>query len=107
MAGRPKGLPKTGGRAKGTPNKRTLARQSKMALSGLTPLEFMLRVLRNPKATMEERMWAADKAAPYMHPKLASVEHSGPAGNPIKVQVESARDTLHSKIARLASIGGS
>lgn len=79
---------KTGGRKKGTPNKTTEARVAKAAeivASGLTPLEFMLGVMRDPNATPGERMDAAKSAAPYVHPKLAAIEHTGKDGGPMQV----------------------
>lgn len=72
-----KGEAKRGGRKKGTPNKATLKREAEIAESGLTPLDYMLTMLRDVNAKMEDRMWAAEKAAPYVHPKLASVNHTG------------------------------
>ena len=42
-----------------------------------TPLEFMLSVLRDPEASLADRKWAAEKAAPYLHPRLQTVEHGG------------------------------
>jgi hypothetical protein len=42
--GRPKGLPKTGGRKKGSIDK--LKREAEIAASGLTPLEYMLGIVR-------------------------------------------------------------
>lgn len=62
------------GRKPGTPNKATAERQKEVEASGLTPLEYMLSVLRDEGQTMENRCWAAEKAAPYVHPRLASVE---------------------------------
>lgn len=57
---------------------------------GLTPLEYMLKVMRTePDPTLEPRelasaivmrFEAAKAAAPYIHPRLAAVEHSGPEG---------------------------
>ena len=41
------GTPKTGGRKKSTPNKITAAREADIAASGLTPLEYMLKILRD------------------------------------------------------------
>jgi hypothetical protein len=67
---------KTGGRRKGTPNKATAARQAEFAASGLTPLDFMLRVMRDEQADTATRLDAAVKAAPYVHPKLAAIDHS-------------------------------
>ena len=38
---------KTGGRQKGTRNKLTAQREAEIAASGLTPLDYMLRILRD------------------------------------------------------------
>lgn len=43
----------------------------------LSPLDYMLQVLRDPEASPAERKWAAEKAAPYLHPRLQTVEHGG------------------------------
>lgn len=55
------------------------------AKEGLMPLEYMLSVLRDESADAKDRMWAAEKAAPYVHAKLASVEHKGDGGGPLQV----------------------
>lgn len=60
-----------GGRQKGTPNKRTLAEREAIKASGLMPLDFMLDMLRNENQPIERRMWAADKAAPFLHRRLS------------------------------------
>jgi hypothetical protein len=75
---------KTGGRQKGTPNRATARREKEIARSGTTPLEYMLKVMRNPKASNDRRDDMAKAAAPYVHPKLASMQHSGPKGGPIQ-----------------------
>lgn len=84
MAGRPKGLPKTGGRQRGSRNKATAKREREIAKSGVTPLEYMLKVMRNPKADDSRRDDMAKAAAPYVHPKLASMQHTGRNGGPIQ-----------------------
>lgn len=81
---------KTGGRQKGTPNKASAALASDIAASGLTPLDYMLDVLRDENADPKDRMWAAEKAAPYVHPKLATIEHSGKGGGPFQIVISSA-----------------
>ena len=43
----------------------------------MLPLDYMLQVLRDPEASPAERKWAAEKAAPYIHPRRQTVEHSG------------------------------
>jgi hypothetical protein len=74
------GLPKrakTGGRKKGTPNKRTAERQAAMAAikaSGRSPVDFFNDLLKNEEAPLELRFRAAKELAPFVHPKLASVE---------------------------------
>lgn len=65
---------KTGGRTKGTPNRVTLAKEAEIAKSGLTPLDYMLGLLRDPTQSQEVRFSAAKEAAPFVHPKLASID---------------------------------
>jgi hypothetical protein len=93
---------KTGGRSKGTPNRASTAKAVAIAASGLTPLDYMLQVMRDESNTQDVRIDAANKAAPYVHPKLASVEHSGPGGGPIEVANISDADLA----AIIASAGG-
>lgn len=68
---------KTGGRSAGTPNKATAAKAAAIEASGLTPLDYMLSVLRDETADEVRRLDAAKAAAPYVHPKLSNVEHKG------------------------------
>ncbi len=85
-----KGQPKSGGRTTGTPNKSTqasLATLQKAASAGLTPLDYMLKVLRDDASSAADRKWAADAAAPYLHPKLQSIAHTGGDGGPIRLSV--------------------
>jgi hypothetical protein len=84
---RPKGSPKLGGRKKGTPNKATAKKAEEIAASGLTPLEYMLQIMRDERQTDQVRLDAAKAAAPYVHPKLANVELHGKDGGPLQVQV--------------------
>lgn len=65
------------GRKAGTPNKATAERQAEIQASGITPLDYMLTILRDEDKSVEERMEAAKSAAPFVHPKLAAVELSG------------------------------
>jgi hypothetical protein len=72
---------KTGGRKKGTPNKATAKKAEQVAASGLTPLDFMLDVMRNAGHDFDIRLDAAKSAAPYVHPKLAAMELTGKDGS--------------------------
>jgi hypothetical protein len=74
----PRGGPRPGaGRKRGSPNKATQATQAAVAASGITPLDYLLEVMRDKKRSVPERVDAAHKAAPYVHPRLAAIEHSG------------------------------
>src|SRR5271170_4068154 len=76
--GRPKGTPKTGGRKKGSKNKRMAIpaavneAAAKAALAGMSPLEYMLGVMRDPTQEARRRDDMARAAAPYLHQKLAA-----------------------------------
>ena len=65
---------KTGGRAKGTPNKATAAAAQQVAESGLTPVQFLTQVYRNEGLDIALRVNAAKSVAPYIHPSLSSVD---------------------------------
>lgn len=72
------------GRKKGSPNKKTAELQKAVEESGVTPLEYMLQVMRDPLNELKERLSAAVAAAPYVHAKLASVELTGKDGGAIE-----------------------
>lgn len=72
------------GRKAGTPNKASVERQRKVAATGITPLDYMLKVMRDEKADAGRRDDMAKAAAPYVHPKLASMQHTGRGGGPIQ-----------------------
>lgn len=79
------------GRKTGAATKRTREIADKAAEEGITPLEFMLQIMRTEpeqpdgeefdwrlhQMRLEMRFEAAKAAAPYIHPRLAAVEHSG------------------------------
>ena len=65
------------GRKPGVPNKKTAALQAAVARSGITPLDFLLKVMRDSKKKLDVRVDAAKAAAPYVHAKLASIEVAG------------------------------
>lgn len=72
------------GRKVGIPNKASVARQKRVAETGQTPLDYMLAVMRDDKAEAGRRDDMAKAAAPYVHPKLASLQHTGRNGGPIQ-----------------------
>lgn len=81
---RPRGGKREGaGRKPGVRNKRTSEQIAAIEASGMTPLEYMLQVMRNPQESASARLNAAGMAAPYVHAKLSSVEMNGSGGGPI------------------------
>lgn len=74
----------------------------KAAASGITPLEVMLEAMntfRN-RGDLEKAAGFAKDAAPYIHARLAAVEHSGPNGGPIELSAKEQRDAAVSAALR-------
>jgi len=81
------------GRPKGAPNKATAAKAEAIAESGMTPLDYLLSVYRDPEADKSQRLDAAKAAAPYVHPKRAPVDGEGEtAGVTLNVYTGVPRD---------------
>ena len=77
------------GRKKGTPNKKSSEIASKAFEEGITPLEYMLNILRDETQSDERRDWAAERAAPFIHPRLQSSTISGdPKKPPVRFIIE-------------------
>jgi hypothetical protein len=78
---------KTGGRNRGTPNKRSAELTKAIEQSGESPLQYMLRVMRDENAAPERRDQMAKWAD--VHPRLAAIEakEDGPIHPPIHVEV--------------------
>jgi hypothetical protein len=81
------GARKGSGRKKGSSSKRTREIADQAASDGITPLEVLLQIMRTSVeiGDHEKAMRAAKDAAPYIHPRLNSVEMSGRDGDPIDV----------------------
>lgn len=62
------------GRKTGSATKRTREIADAALAEGLTPLEYMLKILRDESQAQDARMDAAKSAAPYIHPRLAAIE---------------------------------
>ena len=84
----PRGGKRTGaGRPKGAVNKATAEARAAVEESGQTPLQYMVSVMRDPKADARRRDAMAAAAAPYVHHRLSSTEYSGPGSGPVQVRV--------------------
>jgi hypothetical protein len=100
------GARKGAGRKRGSANTKTREIADKAAADGITPLEVMLRAMRAlvdeadavvrqqvaegatqiayPHGLLEDAAAIAKDAAPYIHPKLAAIEHTGKGGGPVQ-----------------------
>jgi hypothetical protein len=93
------GLPGAG-RPKGSPNKATREREQAIAASGLTPLDFMLQVMRDKKRDVAVRLDAAERAAPYVHPKLSAIMVDATNRLKVEVTVEDRRRRVGELLSR-------
>lgn len=81
------------GRKPGAATKKTREIADKAASEGITPLEYLLTVMRDKDNEQSVRIDAANKAAPFVHPKLAAVDHSSTDGSmtpPSRIILEAA-----------------
>lgn len=78
---------KTGGRQKGTPNRVTQELRARILASGLSPIDYMISVMRDTNAPRDIRLDAAKAAAPYVHQRLEAVQVTGPDDGPLEFVV--------------------
>lgn len=62
------------GRPAGARNRKTSETQAAIEQSGLTPLDYMIGVMRNEKNDQRTRLEAAHHAAPYVHARLSATD---------------------------------
>src|SRR5215471_18366181 len=84
---RRKGSEKTGGRRKGTKNRRTQEVEKAVSSTGITPLEYLLQVMRDPKASDLRRDDAARAAAPYCHARRVPETAEGKSNETIVLSI--------------------
>lgn len=92
-----------GGRQKGTINKANALKRAEIAATGETPLDYMLRVMRDESAVYDRRDKAASAAAPFVHPKLAAIEHTGKDGADLMPPAADSREVAKAVLAILGS----
>jgi hypothetical protein len=73
------------GRPKGAVNKKTAEKIEAIEASGLTPLDYMLSVLRDESRAEHTRMDAAKAAAPYVHARLSNVDQNTNHGGTVHI----------------------
>src|SRR5262252_3910816 len=78
------------GRKKGAATKKTRAVADADSAKGLIePLQVLLEVMRRhyDAGRFDEAAEIARHAAPYKHPRLSAVQHTGKGGDPIQLDV--------------------
>ncbi len=103
---RPRGLPKTGGRAKGTPNKRTQSVMERLEALGCDPIEGLAHIAMNKKQKLgvrkdvpiELRAQMYKELAQYVAPRRKAVEIEDE--EPGRFQVGDARERFYELINR-------
>ncbi len=68
------GFRKGAGRKPGSANIKTREVADRAALEGITPLEYLIAVMRDDGQDTVRRLDAAKAAAPYMHPRLSALD---------------------------------
>ena len=79
------GARKGAGRPKGASTTKTREIADRAVAEGLTPIDFMLTLMRDDANDVAMRFEAAKAAAPYIHPKLAAVAHTGADGGELSI----------------------
>jgi hypothetical protein len=76
--------------------------REKAATSGDTPLEYMLRVMRDESADPDRRDDMAKTAAPYVHGKLSAFTPGGDDALSFVSLLTGMRQSLATKLDRIA-----
>jgi hypothetical protein len=87
--GRPKGLPKTGGRKKGVQNQmqRDLAELLHESFPGYDPVHAMAAIANDERNDLTIRLQASKEVARYVRPALRSMEIKGDAAAPMQLVI--------------------
>lgn len=85
---RPKGLPKTGGRIRGTPNRKTELVAKKLAKLGCDPIEGLALIALDPETKVELKVRCLSELAQYVYPKRKAVDIVSPEDSNMTVKVE-------------------
>lgn len=92
--GNPNG--KRGGRRPGAGRKPNIANKTTQEFTekllkenpDFMPLNYLIAILRDPTAAQKRKDWAAQQAAPYMHPKLSTTVLKGDKKRPVRLVIE-------------------
>ena len=79
---RPKGLPKTGGRTRGTPNKKSDELLRKLEKLGCDPIEGLATIAMAPETKLDLKVRCYAELAQYVYPKRKAVDLGGQDDEP-------------------------
>jgi methanogenic corrinoid protein MtbC1 len=79
------GARKGAGRKVGALTQKTREIAERAVETGITPLDYMLEILRDTTADAGQRFEAAKAAAPYIHPRLSAVDATVEGGLRIEI----------------------
>jgi hypothetical protein len=85
---RPKGLPKTGGRKSGTPNRDSQALIERLEALGCDPIEGLARIALDPATKIDLKVRCFAELAQYVYPKRKAVDFALGESRDLKVVVE-------------------
>jgi hypothetical protein len=82
------GLPKTGGRVRGTPNRATDALARKLTKLGCDPIEGLAKLALDPATETSLKVRCFAELAQYIYPKRKAVDLVSPEDSELRVRVE-------------------
>jgi hypothetical protein len=83
------------GRKPGVPNRTTQAKRAEIEAAGLTPLDYMLSVMRDEALDTAVRMEAAKAAGHYVHPRLSAISAKVEGGVDIRAwMIQAEREAV-------------
>ena len=85
---RPKGLPKTGGRKPGTPNRNSQALIDRLEALGCDPIESLATIALDPATKPDLKVRCLAELAQYVYPKRKAVDFARGESRDVKVVVE-------------------
>ena len=92
--GRPPGLPKTGGRTKGTPNRATVVLKEKLAALGCDPAVELVKIGQDFKTQVGLKVQIYTTLMPYAYPKRKLVDDADEEGVTVNRQAISPEEAL-------------
>jgi hypothetical protein len=96
------------GRPKGSPNKIKQIQLEAIRVArenpGEMPVDYMLRIMRDPNASDERRDDMAKAAAPHLHPKLAAIKVDQTSAS--QVTVDMNPDQLYAQLVEILVLSG-